>query len=371
MLAGCGQQDVQVYQVDKKASGGANPGQAPNLAAGGMPAMGGDDRTIQYTLPPGWFNKPGDAMRVASFGVTNTTGQSADISAIPLGGMAGGDLSNVNRWRGQVGLPAVKPEELEALWEKVPVGPLTGRMVDLAGTNPAEGTPSHLLAVVLTQGDTTWFFKMLGGNELVTAQKPNFLDFLKSIKFGGGQLPTAAAAMPNELPAGHPPLENPAMPKGHPPMTGGAGAAPAAPVDAGPVALPEGAAPAPAGWLVAAPKSMQKLRFSIKGGDGEAEATLSELGGDGGGTLPNVNRWRQQIGLGGIDADALAKTITKLDVKGSEATVADMTNDANHKRVVAVIVPKGGMSLFFKLMGDAAVVGREKDKFLEYVRSGQ
>ncbi len=43
-------------------------------------------------------------MRVASFEVSEN-GKTADVSVIPLGGMAGGDLANVNRWRGQVGLP--------------------------------------------------------------------------------------------------------------------------------------------------------------------------------------------------------------------------------------------------------------------------
>jgi hypothetical protein len=46
-------------------------------------------------------------MRVASFRVTGKDGKQADVSVIPLPGLAGSDLDNVNRWRGQVGLPSV------------------------------------------------------------------------------------------------------------------------------------------------------------------------------------------------------------------------------------------------------------------------
>ncbi len=320
-------------------------------------------------------------MRVGSFGVTNSAGQMADISVIPLGGLAGGELPNVNRWRGQVGLPPVQEAELATLWQPVPIGPETGKLIDMAGTNPAEEAKSHILAAVLTRGGTTWFFKMTGGHELVAAQKANFLAFLKSIEFGGGMpAPGLGALTSAALPDGHPPVEAPpGLPPGHPPVDGG-NQEPAAALPAGhpPIetptppaaanaaaALPEGAGAG--AWVKQSPKPMQTERFTIKGAGGEAEVSLSELAGDGGGALPNVNRWRQQIGLGPIDAEALAKLASTVDVQGTAAQVVDMTNDGTQKRVVAASVPKGARTLFYKLMGDAAVVGREKEKFIQYV----
>ena len=54
-------------------------------------------------------------MRAASFRVAGKDGKQADVSVIPLPDPAGSDLDNVNRWRGQVGLPGVSEEELAKL----------------------------------------------------------------------------------------------------------------------------------------------------------------------------------------------------------------------------------------------------------------
>jgi hypothetical protein len=360
-VSGCDRGEIKTYQVTNKPSDqGAAAGQAGAA----------DDRGLSWTLPANWIAKAGDAMRFGSFGVTNSTGQSADISVIPLGGMAGGELSNVNRWRGQVGLPPVKEEELAALWEKVPVGSETGKLMDMEGTNPAEGSKSHILAAIATRGDLTWFFKMTGGAELVTAEKAHFVEFLKSIKFGGPvSMPNMGAIPAGPLPDGHPAVASagsPALPGGHPPvgMPGaGIGASKGA-ADATPIGDGSGG---PQGWVKVNPKPMQSERFIVKGDGGEAEAALSELSGDGGGPLPNVNRWRQQIGLAPGSAEDMAKASSDLQVAGAKATVVDITNEETKKRVVAVMVPKGGGTQFFKLMGDGAVVAREKEKFLQHV----
>ena len=56
-------------------------------------------------------------MRVASFGISQD-GKQADVSVIPLGGMAGTDPANVNRWRGQVGLGPLAEAEVSKLRKK-------------------------------------------------------------------------------------------------------------------------------------------------------------------------------------------------------------------------------------------------------------
>ena len=52
----------------------------------------------------------------------------ADVSVIPLPGMAGRDIDNVNRWRGQVGLAPVSEGELGKLAETVQVGGQEGKL---------------------------------------------------------------------------------------------------------------------------------------------------------------------------------------------------------------------------------------------------
>jgi hypothetical protein len=57
----------------------------------------------------------------------------------------------------------------------------------------------RILAVIQHHDNMTWFFKMTGDSGLVEQQKPAFVAFLKSLKF-------TAAAQPDELPPGHPPI---------------------------------------------------------------------------------------------------------------------------------------------------------------------
>src|SRR4051812_8451045 len=89
-LTGCGRDDVRTYRVPKETT--------PQLPAADLPA--------------GWQAAPPGEMRVASYRVKGKDGKMADVSVIPLPGMAGRDIDNVNRWRGQVGLAPVSEGEL-------------------------------------------------------------------------------------------------------------------------------------------------------------------------------------------------------------------------------------------------------------------
>ena len=117
--------------------------------------------SLQYTLPAGWEKKALSPMRVASFGISQD-GKQADVSVIPLGGMAGTDPANVNRWRGQVGLGPLAEADVSKLAEKVSVGAEPADLYDLAGTAPGNGEAQRILGVILHRDDTAWFFKMTG-----------------------------------------------------------------------------------------------------------------------------------------------------------------------------------------------------------------
>ena len=379
LALGCSREDASVATVPKETTQGRL---APADAAHAHAAAPAAEQTvIQWTLPAGWFERQGDAMRAGSFSVTNASGKSADISIIPLAGTGGGDLGNVNRWRGQIGLPPVKEADLPALWQKVQIGEADGRLAELfspAGTNPSA---PRMLAAVMARGETSWFFKMTGDDALVAAQKPSFVAFLKSVRFEPG---TAALPMggSNALPAGHPPLPG-AMPAGHPPLEGAAPAAGALPAGHPPLntAAPTAAAAAPApqtdgaplpsGWTRQSPKAMQSARYTVAGEGAEADISVTELGGDGGGPLANVNRWRGQIGLDSFSPDEYAKAAGTLDVAGTKAILVDMTNDARKLRLVAIIVTRGEKSVFYKMTGAPALVGAQKAALIQFVQSAK
>ena len=95
---GCGRDSVKVYHVDASdtptpppvAAPAAMPGSMPTAMPEGMRASDNSSQPLlQYTLPAGWEKKALTQMRVASFGISQA-GKQADVSVIPLGGMAVG-----------------------------------------------------------------------------------------------------------------------------------------------------------------------------------------------------------------------------------------------------------------------------------------
>src|SRR5688572_4528535 len=142
-IVGCGRKDVRVYEVAKDSAPNA-PHAAPPRPATAAEML----PRLTWIAPAEWKEAPKGELRLASFRINGENGAQADLSVIALSGTAGGDLSNVNRWRGQVGLPPVPADELPKLSEKVDVGGFDGELFDLNGT-AASGDATRVLATIL------------------------------------------------------------------------------------------------------------------------------------------------------------------------------------------------------------------------------
>jgi len=88
------------------------PVQAPETPVAAAPTSSEHSHEITWAQPEGWGEGRASSMRVASFAVPFEGGDPADVSLTKLGGMAGGLLANVNRWRGQIALDPVGEVEL-------------------------------------------------------------------------------------------------------------------------------------------------------------------------------------------------------------------------------------------------------------------
>ena len=366
LAAGCGRDNVKVYHVDASdtvtppppvTTPATPPGAMPATMPDGLPVPDNSGQpTLQYTLPAGWEKKAPSQMRVASFGISQD-GKQADVSVIPLGGMAGTDPANVNRWRGQVGLATLPDAEVAGLAEKVSVGDQPADLYDLAGT-PTGGDAQRIVGVIFHRDDTSWFFKMTGDAGLVEQEKIAFVAFLKSISFGPPSAAPAALDM-NQLPPSHPPI-------------GGMNSATPA-VAAGSATKPTWTVPA--GWQEGPLAQFLIAKYVIAGAGGaQAAVNVSSLAGDGGGLLPNLNRWRAQLGLGPMAGSDLAGLPT-LDASGGKATLIEFSGTDSHTgkpaRLVGVVLPLGGQTWFYKLMGDADLVTQQKDALIQFVQSAK
>jgi hypothetical protein len=352
-LAGCSRDNVKVYRLANDDS--SSPSTPPRPTATAAPDQSENSPAqpqLQWTLPAGWTEAAPAEMSIASFKVSGQNGAEAEVTVVPLPGLAGGDNANVNRWRGQVGLPAATPDEFQKMGEAVQVGDQPATLYDIAGQGSSSA--KRILGVIQQRNGTTWFFKMVGDAELVEQQKPEFTAFLKSLTFMADATPAA-------------------LPPGHPSIGGGDANAPMMATDAAGAGKP--AWTVPADWQEVPASQFLLAEYSIADTNGaKAEVNVAELSGNGGGVLANVNRWRGQIGLDPVDETGLAKVTTTMDITGGQATLVDLTGtDANGQptRLVAVIVPMGNQTWFYKLMGDEKIVDREKDAFTKFVQTAR
>ncbi len=199
---GCRDREVTAYRVPKEKE--APPPMAAAAPSGGLPAdhppVGGaapgapagapatmantavptaSGAGLSWTAPASWTPKAASAMRRGSFAVKRDGGE-ADLSITAFPGDTGGLHPNLNRWRSQVGLPAASPTELDAALQHLDGQGLHFDVIELVGT--ANGAPSRMLGAITTHGGNSWFFKLLGPDALVAAEKPAFLAFLQTVK---------------------------------------------------------------------------------------------------------------------------------------------------------------------------------------------
>jgi hypothetical protein len=186
LLGACRDAKVTTYQAPKDPPEAMTAGPGPATAAPGatdmastaVPTAAGAD--LIWTAPAGWKPKPAAAMRKGSYAVPGADGAEADLSITAFPGDVGGELANVNRWRGQIQLPPLDEAGLAAATTRVSANGLEFVVVDFA--NPSASKPTRILGAMGPFNGATWFFKLNGPDALVAAAKPEFLAFLKTVR---------------------------------------------------------------------------------------------------------------------------------------------------------------------------------------------
>jgi len=336
-FAGCDRGEVKVYRVAKSEPAPNQPPHAGHTAStipDGHPEIQRAKPQLAWTLPSGWTEAPASRMSLANFNITGTAGQEAQVTVTPLAGLEGKEVAIVNMWRQQVGQTELSPEEVAGSLQPVDIAGAPGKMFEVTGNPEALARPMRIVTAMAHRPDASWFYKLQGDAELVEAQKPAFVAFLKSIK-----ITDAPAATPEPVASA---------------ATGGSATA--------------SKWNAPAKWKAVSPGQMQVAKFLVPDKDSaKADVAISVFPNSTGGNLANVNRWRNQIGLPPASESDLAQLVKPLDEKNPEAILVDMTNSSSSRQLVGAIVPRGGQWYFFKLLGDAAAVAPQKEAFTKFV----
>ncbi|MFN7137810.1 MAG: hypothetical protein ACK4UN_00570, partial [Limisphaerales bacterium] len=277
-------------------------------------------------------------MRVGNFSIEKGD-QKAELAILPFPGGVGGELENVNRWRGEIGLEPVS--EASDTSETVRIGSEPAKLFDL------QGPKLSTLGAMIQRDGTTWVFKMRGDKELVAENKGTLVEFLKTVQFAETRRKAAPAYVQAEE-------------DDHEDHTGH---------DHGPKWQ------VPSNWKEGGQKPMVVKNWDVAGENTTANIAISSFPGQVGGVVANVNRWRGQIGLRPMSEAEVRNAVQVLETSDghSQALVFDFegTDPKTSKptRLVAAIVPHGDETWFYKMTGDIPLVEREKAAFLKLVQT--
>ena len=198
LFVGCREKQVTAYRVPKEKEPEHAPGDghdhsqdkgAPARPSAPPPQMAGDMANtavataagagLTWTAPAHWQSKPASAMRKATYSVPGEAGGAAELAITAFPGDVGGEVANVNRWRGQIQLAPMSASEITGAITRLEQNGLKIGVIEMAGTG---GTATRVLGAFVPHAGSTWFFKLSGPDAVVAKEKPAFLDFLKTLR---------------------------------------------------------------------------------------------------------------------------------------------------------------------------------------------
>ena len=132
----------------------------------------------EWTVPTAWQSStPSSSMLLASFSINEQVDGPAEVTVTQLGGGAGGLLLNINRWRQQIGLRAISAEEMPDMIQSLNVENYEATLVDL------KGSETRIVTAIVTVGNQTWFYKMMGASGTIDGQINAFTRFVQSVNY--------------------------------------------------------------------------------------------------------------------------------------------------------------------------------------------
>ena len=138
-----------------------------------------DDAKPNWQVPAGWQETSGQFL-VAKFLINGPDGSHAAVNVSITGG---GLAANVNRWCGQLGLRPLTEAELQKQMQPLELPSGKAMLIDMSGTDASTSQKARLVGVIVPQAERTWYYKLMGNEELVAREKDGFVKFVKSATY--------------------------------------------------------------------------------------------------------------------------------------------------------------------------------------------
>jgi hypothetical protein len=337
LVAACGQPDtVSITTVRERPEPRGEAPDTPDWHRLRLKAPAGAARPrLAWDLPAGWKHAP-TTTRPYNFVLEGDAHTDAYLTAMEK--LQGTLLDNVNRWRRQMGQPAVDAQALAA-YPRHRIFDDEGVLVEAQGTfTPMGGGEPEagwmLLGLIHEAPQQFVFFKMVGPEGAVLARKAEFLSLAASFRRETGP------ASGDEAPSGRPAL----------------------------------AWEAPPGWRSRGRTGAREVTFDVEGAS--ASCWVLFLPGEAGGVTANVNRWLGEVGQPPLD-DAAVRELPRIPALGTQGVLVEGRGDyrgmsgepVEGSMLLGFICPLGDRTLFVKMVGPADAMQEQRENFESFCRS--
>ena len=277
---------------------------------------------LQYNLPEGWTELPVTSMRRMNLRIAGDERTECYLTVFQGGGSL---RDNIDRWCQQMGRDPLPDDEVAALPKAQLLG-MDGVRFEIdgnfdGGMSSSAVEDARMIVYVLPLGGATGFLKATGPRELLIAEAANLTQFVDGLSL----TPSAPTQPAPQAPAASPLTWE-----------------------------------TPEGWTTLGKKPMREVTF-VAGADARCWITI--LGGDGGGTLANANRWRNEMGQPPLK-EADLETLPKVPMLDGQAYVVEATGSYSSMgstaqddwAMIGLIRNLAGRAIFIKLVGPKAEV---------------
>ena len=123
-------------------------------------------------------------------------------------------------------------------------------------------------------------------------------------------------------------------------------------------------------WEVLPVSGVRKGHFKLSfPGFSDSELTVTSFPGQAGGILPNVNRWRTQLGLSTVTVEDLPSLIENKRYGTHKMVYVSLRNAEQNQEMIVAIAFFKGESWFFKVTGATDSVDRAMSSFSFFLSS--
>jgi hypothetical protein len=126
----------------------------------------------------------------------------------------------------------------------------------------------------------------------------------------------------------------------------------------------------PSGWRrVGSDQPMRFATFEAPAEGGTLEVAVTRFGGDVGGELANINRWRRQMGLAPIAEDALSEAIERFTSDGFSGYVARVDGDGRRFLAVGLHDERADHTWFVRAIASPEEIDAIESELIGFARS--